>query len=118
MQKIAEYELKRNVRIVDEIKAFELCAICNIGDGQGPSPDEPEQICQKNCGSKLVKNCVPHFIKFGKDQDTINDITEELERCNEAIQLKAEQKKINAKLSVLSEKSKNAKRIRRLKTTV
>jgi hypothetical protein len=45
MKKIAEMELIRNVRIVDEIKSFELCNICNIGDGSAKSPDEPETIC-------------------------------------------------------------------------
>lgn len=83
MQKISELELVRNSRIVDEIKLFELCAICNVGDPSGP--DSAEVICQKNCGSKLVKKCVPHFVRFGKDQETINDIQEELERCNESI---------------------------------
>ena len=50
---------------MDEIKLFELCAICNVGDPTGP--DATEVICQKNCGAKLVKKCVPHFVKFGKD---------------------------------------------------
>ena len=45
-------------------------------------------MCQKSCGSRLVASCVPHFIQFGKDQDSINDIQDELDLCNEAIRLK------------------------------
>lgn len=67
MKKISELELVRNSRIVDEIKLFELCDICNVGDPNAKEDPDTETICKKKCGSKLVKKCVPHFVKFGKD---------------------------------------------------
>ena len=52
---------------MDEIKLFELCDICNVGDPNAKEDPDSETICKKKCGSKLVKKCVPHFVKFGKD---------------------------------------------------
>jgi hypothetical protein len=59
MKKISDMEYSRNNRIVEEVMNFDLCVICENED------DNLTYFCTKNCGKKIVRQCMPAIEKYG-----------------------------------------------------
>ena len=83
--------------------SFQWCDTCSTAEPGAVSSG----VCNKKCGQKLVKQCIPLMRDYGDMQETVDELNENLSDMNQKTQQFQEYRKAKDNFVELESKEKD-----------